>query len=133
VDGWFRSGDLGTKDADGFITVVDRKKDLIIRGGFNVYPREVEEVLARHPGVAQVAVIGLPDATHGEEVCAVIVPADTVDPATADSAETVAELREWAKERLGRHKYPREFRFVDELPLGPSQKVLKRELRHRFA
>ena len=124
VDGWFRSGDLGTKDADGFITVVDRKKDLIIRGGFNVYPREVEEVLARHPAVMQVAVIGRPDPTHGEEICAVIVSAEELD---AD------ELREWAKERLGRHKYPREFRFVDELPLGPSAKVLKRELRRRFA
>jgi long-chain acyl-CoA synthetase len=124
VDGWFRSGDLGTKDADGFITVVDRKKDLIIRGGFNVYPREVEEVLARHPAILQVAVIGLPDETHGEEICAVIVPSGQLD---------TDELREWAKERLGRHKYPREYRIVDELPLGPSGKVLKRELRRRFS
>ena len=73
VDGWFRTGDLGTKDADGFLAIVDRKKDVIIRGGFNVYPREVEEVLMRHPDVAQVAVIGLPDDVHGEEICAVVV------------------------------------------------------------
>jgi long-chain acyl-CoA synthetase len=121
VDGWFRSGDLGVKDAEGFITIVDRKKDLIIRGGFNVYPREIEEVLARHPGVVQVAVIGVADAVHGEEICAVIVP-DQGGP-TAD------ELIGWSKERLGKHKYPRQVRFVESLPMGPSFKVLKRELR----
>ncbi|MET7419480.1 long-chain fatty acid--CoA ligase [Dactylosporangium sp. NPDC005555] len=120
VDGWFRTGDLGTIDPDGFVTIVDRKKDLVIRGGFNVYPREVEEVLARHPGVAQVAVIGVPDPVHGEEICAVVVPSGS------PSAE---ELIAWSKERLGRHKYPRQVRFVDALPLGPSHKVLKRELR----
>ncbi|MEV6957726.1 long-chain fatty acid--CoA ligase [Streptomyces sp. NPDC051207] len=125
VDGWFRSGDLGTKDDEGFLRIVDRKKDVIIRGGFNVYPREVEEVLARHPDVAQVAVIGLPDELHGEEVCAVIVPA----PGTAPDA---AALTEWSKERLGRHKYPRRVQLADELPLGPSMKVLKRELRVRY-
>ncbi|MFI5932907.1 long-chain fatty acid--CoA ligase [Actinoplanes sp. NPDC051494] len=121
VDGWFRSGDLGTKDADGFITIVDRKKDLIIRGGFNVYPREVEEALARHPGVVQVAVIGVPDATLGEEICAVIVP--------DQGGLTAEELIEWSKERLGKHKYPRKVRLVESLPMGPSFKVLKRELR----
>ncbi|AGL20915.1 long-chain fatty acid--CoA ligase [Actinoplanes sp. N902-109] len=120
VDGWFRSGDLGTKDADGFITIVDRKKDLIIRGGFNVYPREIEEVLARHPGVVQVAVIGVPHDVHGEEICAVVV---------TDQELTADELVEWSKERLGKHKYPRRVRFVDQLPMGPSFKVLKRELR----
>ncbi|WP_327010290.1 long-chain fatty acid--CoA ligase [Dactylosporangium sp. NBC_01737] len=121
VDGWFRSGDLGTKDADGFVTIVDRKKDIVIRGGFNVYPREVEEVLARHPEVAQVAVIGVPDPVHGEEICAVVV---------ASSPSLLAEdLIAWSRERLGRHKYPRQVRFVDALPLGPSHKVLKRELR----
>ncbi|GGM76837.1 long-chain fatty acid--CoA ligase [Dactylosporangium sucinum] len=125
VDGWFRSGDLGTKDADGFLTVVDRKKDIVIRGGFNVYPREVEEALARHPGVVQVAVIGVPDEVHGEEICAVVVP----DP---QAAPTETALIEWSRERLGKHKYPRRVRFVDELPLGPSHKVLKRELRRRI-
>jgi long-chain acyl-CoA synthetase len=126
VDGWFRSGDLGTKDEQGFISIVDRKKDIIIRGGFNVYPREVEEVLARHPAVAQVAVIGVPDPTHGEEIMAVIVP----DKSAIDgSLPTGEELIAWSQERLGRHKYPRQIRFVDDLPLGPSMKVLKRELR----
>ena len=125
IDGWFRTGDLGRKDENGFITIVDRKKDLVIRGGFNVYPREVEEALARHPAVHQVAVIGIPDATHGEEICAVVVP----DP----GGITAEELIEWSKEKLGRHKYPRQIRFVEELPLGPSFKVLKRELRKTFA
>jgi long-chain acyl-CoA synthetase len=124
VDGWFRSGDLGTKDADGFITIVDRKKDLIIRGGFNVYPREVEEALARHPAVVQVAVIGVPDPVHGEEICAVVVP----DP----GGITEQELIDWSREKLGKHKYPRQVRFVEALPMGPSFKVLKRELRRTF-
>jgi long-chain acyl-CoA synthetase len=126
VDGWFRTGDIGTRDEQGFISIVDRKKDLIIRGGFNVYPREVEEVLLRHPGVGQVAVIGIPDDDKGEEVCAVVVPTD------ADSFDPAA-LTEWSREHLGRHKYPRLVWVIGELPLGPSHKVLKRELRTRFA
>jgi long-chain acyl-CoA synthetase len=125
VDGWFRTGDLGTRDDEGFITIVDRKKDMIIRGGFNVYPREVEEVLARHPAVAQVAVIGVPDPVHGEEIWAIVV-------AHKDSSPTEDEVIAWSRERLGRHKYPRQIRFVDELPIGPSHKVLKRELRRTF-
>jgi long-chain acyl-CoA synthetase len=125
VDGWFRSGDLGTKDAEGFITIVDRKKDLIIRGGFNVYPREIEEALARHPAVLQVAVIGVADDLLGEEICAVIVP--------HPAGVTEDELIEWSKERLGKHKYPRQVRFVGELPVGPSHKVLKRELRKTYS
>ncbi|MGK5679188.1 long-chain-fatty-acid--CoA ligase [Actinoplanes sp. URMC 104] len=125
VDGWFRTGDLGTKDAEGFITIVDRKKDLVIRGGFNVYPREVEEALARHPAVQQVAVIGVPDPVHGEEICAVVV--------AAPGAVTAEELIEWSREKLGRHKYPRQVRFAESLPLGPSFKVLKRELRRTYA
>lgn len=126
VDGWFRTGDLGTKDEDGFLRIVDRKKDVIIRGGYNVYPREVEEVLMRHPGIAQVAVIGLPDELHGEEVCAVVVPA----PGAAPDA---AAITEWSKEHLGRHKYPRRVEITDAMPLGPSMKVLKRELRAQYA
>jgi long-chain acyl-CoA synthetase len=125
VDGWFRTGDLGTLDAGGFISILDRKKDVVIRGGFNVYPREVEEVLARHPAVAQVAVVGLPDPEHGEEICAVVVPRPG---ATLDPDEVLA----WSRERLGRHMYPRRLEIVDSLPLGPSLKVLKRELRARF-
>ncbi|MFC9930364.1 long-chain fatty acid--CoA ligase [Streptomyces sp. NPDC127190] len=126
VDGWFRTGDLGTKDEEGFLRIVDRKKDVIIRGGYNVYPREVEEVLMRHPGIAQVAVIGLPDELHGEEVCAVVVPA-------GDTAPDAAGITEWSREHLGKHKYPRRVEFTDALPLGPSMKVLKRELRTRYA
>jgi len=125
VDGWFRTGDLGTKDDEGFITIVDRKKDMVIRGGFNVYPREVEEVLARHPAVLQVAVIGVPDPTFGEEICAVVVP--------EPGGVTAEELIEWSREKLGKHKYPRQIRFAESLPLGPSMKVLKRELRQTYS
>jgi long-chain acyl-CoA synthetase len=121
--GWFRTGDLGEKDADGFISIVDRKKDVIIRGGFNVYPREVEEVLARHPAVAQVAVVGVADERYGEEVWAVVVPVPGADLPGED------EFVAWARERLGKHKYPRRLQVVEALPLGPSHKVLKRELR----
>jgi long-chain acyl-CoA synthetase len=126
VDGWFRSGDLGTKDADGFVSIVDRKKDMVLRGGFNVYPREVEEVLLRHPAVAQVAVIALPDPTHGEEVCAVVVRSPEGAAVGAD------EIVAWSKEQLAAYKYPRVVEFVDAFPLGPSGKVLKRELVARF-
>jgi len=122
VDGWFRSGDLGRKDADGFLSIVDRKKDLIIRGGFNVYPREVEEVLAGHPGIAQVAVVGVTDETYGEEICAVVVRSP--EGADLDADTLIAWSREW----LGGHKYPRRIEFVPELPLGPSGKILKRQL-----
>ncbi|MET9892645.1 long-chain fatty acid--CoA ligase [Streptomyces sp. NPDC006465] len=125
VDGWFRTGDLGTKDDEGFLSIVDRKKDVIIRGGYNVYPREVEEVLMRHPAVAQVAVIGLPDELHGEEVCAVVVRA-------GDASAEAADITDWSKDHLGRHKYPRRVEFTDAMPLGPSMKVLKRELRARY-
>ena len=128
VDGWFRTGDIGTVDKDGFISIVDRKKDLIIRGGFNVYPREVEEVLARHPSVAQVAVIGVPDDEKGEEICAVVIAAPS-EAGPSDPAELIA----WSREHLGRHKYPRRVEVLDALPMGPSHKVLKRELRTRFS
>ncbi|MFB6517721.1 long-chain fatty acid--CoA ligase [Streptomyces sp. NPDC056401] len=126
VDGWFRTGDLGVHDADGFLTIVDRKKDLIIRGGFNVYPREVEETLARHPSVARVSVFGLPDETRGEEICAAVV----LRPGAADTPQDIVA---WAREHLGKHKYPRVVRLFDELPLGPSGKVLKRELQEACA
>jgi long-chain acyl-CoA synthetase len=124
VDGWFRTGDLGTRDPDGFITIVDRKKDLIIRGGFNVYPREIEEVLMRHPAIAQVAVIGVPHDTHGEEVVAIVV--------SRDGAFEGDAIVAWSQQHLGKHKYPRRVERVDALPLGPSGKVLKRELRLLF-
>lgn len=125
-DGWFRTGDIGIKDDTGRITIVDRTKDLVIRGGYNVYPREVEEVLMRHADIAQVAVIGLPDEQYGEEILAVVVPTEG---ASLDAEELIA----WSREHLGAHKYPRRVDVVSELPLGPSMKVLKRELRTRYS
>lgn len=122
VDGWFRTGDLGTKDAAGYISIVDRKKDLVIRGGFNVYPREVEEALLQHPAIADVAVVGVPDEESGEEIVACVI---LKDGAEADAGEIIA----WSRERLARHKYPRRVEFRTVFPLGPSMKVLKRELR----
>jgi long-chain acyl-CoA synthetase len=126
VDGWFRTGDLGTKDEDGYVSIVDRKKDMVIRGGYNIYPREVEEALLRHEAVAQVAVIGLPDPQYGEEVCAVVVK----DPAGGEVTEQ--ELSAWAKTKLAAYKYPRRVFFTDAFPLGPSGKVLKRELVEQY-
>jgi long-chain acyl-CoA synthetase len=127
VDGWFRTGDLGSRDADGYISIVDRKKDIVIRGGFNVYPREVEETLLRHPAVAEAAVIGLPDETHGEEVCAILVLDAAYSPTPSPQ-----DIIDWSKEHLAKHKYPRRVEFTDSYPLGPSHKVLKRELRARY-
>lgn len=124
VDGWCRSGDLGTQDTEGFVTIVDRKKDMIIRGGYNVYPRDVEEVLMRHPAVKQVAVVGIPHETHGEEVVAVVIRHE-------EQMITGDELIEWSKEHLAKYKYPRVVEFIETMPLGPSGKVLKRVLRER--
>ncbi|RRR95809.1 AMP-binding protein [Glycomyces terrestris] len=125
-DGWFRTGDLGTVDADGVVRIVDRKKDMIIRNGYNVYPTEVEAVLARHPHVSIGAVFGVPHETHGQEVHAAVVP---VEGAAVDAAEVVAYM----KEKVAAFKYPRVVHVVEELPLGPSGKVIKRELVRRFA
>ncbi len=119
--GWFRSGDIGAIDEDGFLTILDRKKDLILRGGFNVYPREVEEALVRHPAIAQAAVIGVPHDIHGEEVCALVILAEG---ARAEAGDIIV----WARENMAKHKYPRLVEFVESFPLGPSGKVLKREL-----
>ncbi|WP_226345865.1 long-chain-fatty-acid--CoA ligase [Agilicoccus flavus] len=126
VDGWFRTGDIGIKDEQGFLRIVDRKTDLIIRGGFNVYPREVEESLIRHPAVDMVAVIGLPHDEQGEEVCAVV----TLKPG---AGATPDELIAYGKEHLAKHKYPRRVEIVETLPMGPSHKILKRELRRTLA
>ncbi|MGH2860845.1 MAG: AMP-binding protein [Solirubrobacteraceae bacterium] len=126
VDGWFRTGDLGVKDQDGFRSVVDRKKDMIIRGGYNVYPREVEEVVARHPAVAAVAVVGVPDEKLGEEVLAAVV----LDPRAPST--TAEDLSDWMHDRIAHHKRPRIVRILDELPVGPSRKILKREIRARY-
>ncbi|NEA98935.1 long-chain fatty acid--CoA ligase [Streptomyces sp. SID13726] len=120
-DGRLRTGDLGRLDEDGFLYIVDRLKDLVIRGGYNVYPREVEEVLYGHPDIVEAAVIGVPDPHYGEEVAAVV----TLRPGAALTAE---ELRGWAKERLSAYKVPHLVRFVDALPKGSTGKILKRAL-----
>lgn len=124
VDGWFRTGDLGTS-VDGVLTIVDRKKDMIVRSGYNVYPTEVEAVLARHPGIALAAVFGVADDVKGQEVHAAVVAHEGVD---LDPDEVVA----FAKERIAAYKYPRVVHVLDELPLGGSGKVLKRDLVTRF-
>jgi long-chain acyl-CoA synthetase len=120
-DGWFRTGDLGRVDEDGYYYVVDRKKDLIIRGGFNVYPREVEEVLYEHPAVAEAAVIGIPHTELGEEIGAAVA-------LKASGNATPEELREFVRERLAAYKYPRVVWLVDALPKGPTGKILRREI-----
>jgi len=120
--GWLHTGDVGVLDADGFLAIVDRKKDMVLRGGMNVYPREVEDVLMTHPAVSLAAVIGVPDGRLGEEVKAFIVrrPGQSL---------TETELIDWCKEQLAAYKYPRFVEFRDALPMGGTGKVLKRELR----
>jgi long-chain acyl-CoA synthetase len=120
-DDWFRSGDLGRKDDDGFYYIVDRSKDMIIRGGYNVYPREIEEVLLTHPGVSLAAVIGVPHESHGEEIKAVVIR-------NKETELTEDELVAWSKEQMAAYKYPRIVQFVDELPMTATGKILKREL-----
>jgi long-chain acyl-CoA synthetase len=121
VDGWFHSGDLARADADGYLFIVDRIKDLVSRGGYKVYPREVEEVLYEHPAVAEAAVIGIPHPTLGEEVGAAVAlkPGATATP---------EELREFVREQIAPQKYPRHVWLLDELPKGPTGKLLKREI-----
>jgi long-chain acyl-CoA synthetase len=121
-DGWFKTGDIATRDADGYYFIVDRKKDMIIRGGFNVYPREIEEVLYAHDAIAEAAVIGIPHVSHGEEVKAIVVckPGKSV---------TEADLIAYCKQHLAAYKYPRVVEIRAELPKGPTGKILKRALR----
>ncbi|MCU1536867.1 MAG: hypothetical protein JWP82_1218 [Humibacillus sp.] len=121
-DGWFRSGDLATVDEEGYYTIVDRKKDLIIRGGMNVYPREVEEVLYTHPDVLEAAVVGVPDDLMGEEIGAAVV-------LRPGATATLDDVRDYVKERLAAYKYPRRLWELDELPKGPTGKILRREVR----
>lgn len=118
---WFFTGDIGRMDEDGDLWILDRKKDLVIRGGYNVYPREVEEVLYGHPDVLEVAVIGVPDERLGEEIAAVVTPQPgaTIDPAA---------LRAWLAERLASYKVPRIYRLVEALPKGATGKILKRQI-----
>jgi long-chain acyl-CoA synthetase len=121
-DGWFRTGDMARVDDDGYYFIVDRKKDLIIRGGYNVYPREIEEVLHEHPAVAEVAVIGIPHPSLGEEVGAAVA----LKPGASATPE---ELRSWARDRVAAYKYPRHVWLVDALPKGPTGKILRREVK----
>jgi long-chain acyl-CoA synthetase len=120
-DGWFRTGDIATKDAEGYYTIVDRKKDLIIRGGYNVYPREIEEALYEHPAVAEAAVIGIKHADLGEEIGAAVA-------FKAGKSAEPAELSAFVKERVAAYKYPRHVWVVDTLPKGPTGKILRREV-----
>jgi long-chain acyl-CoA synthetase len=120
--GWFHTGDIGVLDADGYLTIVDRKKDMLIRGGTNVYPREIEEVLMTHPAVSLAGVIGVPDERLGEEVKAFVV----LKPGASITAEA---LIAWSKEQLAAYKYPRTIEFRDSLPMGATGKVLKRALK----
>jgi len=120
-DGWFHTGDIGEVDEDGYYSIVDRKKELVIRGGYNVYPREIEEVLYEHPDVLEAAVLGIPHDELGEEVAAAVA-LKTGATATAD------ELRAFVRDRVAAYKYPRVVWLVDELPKGPTGKILKREI-----
>jgi long-chain acyl-CoA synthetase len=120
--GWLHTGDVGYLDEEGYLFIVDRKKDLIIRGGFNVYPRDVEDGLLEHPAVEMAGVVGKPDALHGEEVVAFVSLRNGQD-ITGD------ELVDWARSRIGGYKYPREVRIVESIPLTPVGKIDRKVLR----
>ena len=120
-NGWFHTGDIGYRDGDGFYFIVDRKSDMIIRGGENIYPREIDEVLYQHPAVAAAAAVGVPDALYGEEVAAVVV----LKPGANANAQ---EIIDHCKARLADYKCPKTVHFVDDIPKGPTGKLLKREL-----
>jgi len=121
-DGFFRTGDMGRVDPDGYFYILGRKKEMYIRGGENVYPPEVEEVLTEHPGVLFSAVLGVPDEVMGEEGKAFIVPQPGSEPPTEE------DIKKWCAERLARYKVPRFVEFRDSLPLTPLGKVMKKEL-----
>ncbi len=121
-NGWLYTGDIGRIDEDGYVYIADRVKDMIIRGGFNVYPRELEEVMMSHPDVSLVAVIGIPDDEYGEEVKAYVIR-------NAGATITEDELRAWCKENMAAYKYPRHIEFLEQLPMTATGKILKRELK----
>jgi long-chain acyl-CoA synthetase len=124
-DGWLNTGDVGRIDEDGYFYIVDRTKDMIIRGGYNVYPREIEEVLYEHPAVAEAAVVGIPHDSLGEEVgAAVALKKDALE----EGSVTPDELRDYVKARVAAYKYPRQVWLVDALPKGPTGKVQKRDI-----
>jgi len=122
TDGWLHTGDIATVDADGYFTIVDRKKDMILSAGFNVYPREVEEVLYQHPKIEHAAVIGLPHKIRGEQITAYVQ-------LKAGETADAGEIRRYCKERLADYKVPRKVIFRDELPMSLAGKVLRRVLR----
>src|SRR4051794_13868088 len=119
--GWFHTGDMAYVDDEGYFFIVDRKNDMIIRGGFNVYPREIEELLYEHPAILEAAVIGVPHESLGEEVAAVVALKE-------GAGASPDELRAYVKERVAAYKYPRRVWLVDELPKGPTGKILKRDI-----
>jgi long-chain acyl-CoA synthetase len=119
-DGWLRTGDIGALDDDGYLTIVDRKKDMLIYKGYNVYPRELEEVLFQHPAVANAAVVGKRDISVGELPIAFVVLGEDVEP---------GEIMQWVNERVTPYKKLRDIRVVDEIPVSAAGKVLRRELR----
>jgi len=121
-NGWLYSGDIATKDEDGFFYIVDRTKDMIIRGGLNVYPREIEELMLKHEAISLVAVIGVPHEQHGEEIKAFVVLKE-------GKSVTEDELRDWTKERIASYKYPRLIRIVSSIPMSATGKILKKELK----
>jgi long-chain acyl-CoA synthetase len=125
TDGWLRTGDLGYRDVDGFYFIVGRLKELIIRGGYNVYPREVEEAVRSHPAVADAAVVGIPDPRLGEEVLAFVLP-------EPGALVTAAELTAYCRNQLAAYKYPRLFEFRTQLPTSATGKILKVQLREQF-
>jgi long-chain acyl-CoA synthetase len=124
-DGWFHTGDIGYRDADGFFYIVDRKSDMIIRGGENIYPREIDEVLYQHPAVAAAATIGVPDPLYGEEVATFVVLKE-------GGVLTEEALISFCREQLADYKCPKTVRFVSDIPKGPTGKLLKRELGKRL-
>jgi acyl-CoA synthetase (AMP-forming)/AMP-acid ligase II len=128
---WLRTGDIGRLDQDGFLYLVDRKKDLILSGGQNVYPADLEAVLAQHPAVAEVAVIGIPSERWGETPLALVVPRAAM-PAPAEPRIVPAALRDWANARLGKQQRISELRFVEALPRNANGKILKRVLRREY-
>jgi long-chain acyl-CoA synthetase len=125
-NGWFHTGDIGYRDADGFYYIVDRKSDMIIRGGENIYPREIDEVLYQHPAIAAAAAVGVKDELYGEEVAAVVV-------LKSGASSTEQEVIDFCKARLADFKCPKTVRFVDDIPKGPTGKLLKRELAKMLA
>jgi long-chain acyl-CoA synthetase len=126
VDGWLHTGDLARMDEEGYIYIVDRKKDMIIRGGYNVYPREIEEVLFQHSDIVEAGVYGLHHPDLGEEVAADVV-------LKKGGKVTEDEIRQFVKEKVAPYKYPRLIHMVEELPKSHTGKVLKRELRERWS